>query len=99
MRFLPAGCYHRTAAWKPQRGSPIDGAVAESRHSFAMTLMFQVQIEDELHQVRVEVPRGRSEEDLEGLQGFVLTTAWLEHLHRLPKGVINTFDAAPEPDR
>jgi hypothetical protein len=74
-------------------------ATAESRHPSAMTLLFQVQIEDELHQVRVEVPRGRSEEDLDGLQGFVLTTAWLEHFHRLPKGVINTFDAAPGPDR
>lgn len=74
-------------------------ATAGSRHFSAMTLLFQVQIENEIHQVRVEVPHGRSEDDLDGLQGFVLTTAWLEHCHRLPKGVINTFDGEPGQQR
>jgi len=74
-------------------------AGAGSRHHGAMTLLFQVQIEDEIHQVRVEVPHGRSEEDLDGLKGFVLTTAYLEHFHRLPKGVINTFDGEPGQQR
>lgn len=57
-----------------------------------MTLLFRIRIEDEIHEVRVEVPPDRSRRNLEELQEFVLTTAYLEHVGRLPRGVVNTFD-------
>jgi len=58
-----------------------------------MTLLFSVTIDEEVHQVRVEAPRDRSQADIEGLQEFVITTAYLEHYGRIPKGVVNTFDS------
>ena len=85
----------------PERGADA----ADGRHQgwpepghrdmllFVMTLLFRVTIEEEVHQVRVEVPRGRSQDEIEGLQQFVVTTAYLEHYGRLPKGVVNTLDS------
>jgi len=57
-----------------------------------MTLLFRVKIEDEIHHVKVEIPAGRSQEEIDELQGYVIATAYLEHYGRLPKGVVNTFD-------
>jgi hypothetical protein len=58
-----------------------------------MTLTFRVTIDSEVHHVKVELPGGRSAEEIEELQEFVITTAYLEHYGRLPKGVINSLDA------
>lgn len=57
-----------------------------------MTLLFRVQIEDEVHQVRVEVSSEQPAPEAEALEEFVLTTAYLEHYGRLPRGVPNAFD-------
>jgi hypothetical protein len=57
-----------------------------------MTLLFRVQIEDEVHQVRVEVSPDQPAPEDEALEEFVLTTAYLEHYGRLPRGVPNAFD-------
>jgi len=57
-----------------------------------MTVLFRIRIESEIHEVRVEVPPDRTQGDLADLQEFVITTAYLEHYGRLPKGVVNTFD-------
>jgi hypothetical protein len=57
----------------------------------AMTLLFRVKINDEVHEVRVDLPAG-SDTSRPGLEEFVLTTAWLEHLGRLPRGVTNALD-------
>ena len=57
-----------------------------------MTLFFRIRINDEIHEVRVEVPQERSEQDLEALREFVLTTAYLEHFGHLPRGVVNSHD-------
>ena len=57
-----------------------------------MTLLFRVKIEDEIHHVRVEVPPDPPEKDWPSLEEFALTTAWLEHYGRLPRGVTNAQD-------
>jgi len=57
-----------------------------------MTLLFSVKIDDEVHHVRVEVPADRPAPEDAALEEFVLTTAFLEHYGRLPRGVTNTFD-------
>lgn len=57
-----------------------------------MTLLFRVKIEDEIHQVRVEVPPDQPGPEDAALEEFVLTTAYLEHYGRLPRGVPNAFD-------
>jgi hypothetical protein len=57
-----------------------------------MTLLFHVKIGDEIHHVRVEVPPDRPETGDEQLEEFVITTAFLEHYGRLPRGVPNALD-------
>jgi hypothetical protein len=57
-----------------------------------MTLLFRVQIEDEVHHVRVEMSSDQPAPEDAALEEFVLTTAYLEHYGRLPRGVTNTFD-------
>jgi hypothetical protein len=57
-----------------------------------MTLLFRVKIGDEIHHVRVEVPPDLPETGDEQLEEFVLTTAFLEHYGRLPRGVPNALD-------
>ena len=57
-----------------------------------MTLTFRIRIDEEVHEVRVEVPPDRASQKLDELREFVLTTAYLEHFGRLPRGVVNTFD-------
>jgi hypothetical protein len=54
-----------------------------------MTLFFRVTIENIVHEVRVDMPPGRPEDDWPEIEEFVLRTAWLEHLGRLPTGVTN----------
>jgi hypothetical protein len=56
-----------------------------------MTLHFQVTIESIVHEVRVDVPPGRPEDGWPEIEEFVLRTAWLEHLGRLPTGVVNAL--------
>jgi len=56
-----------------------------------MTLLFRVQIEDELHEVRIEVAGSPWGEQWAGLEEFALKTAWLEHRRLLPKGVLNAL--------
>jgi len=56
-----------------------------------MTLLFRVTIEKIVHEVRVDVPPGRREDNWPEIEEFVLRTAWLEHLGRLPAGVINAL--------
>ena len=57
-----------------------------------MTVIYRVRIDEETHNVRVEVPPGKTQKDLEDLQGFALATAYLEHSGYLPRGVINAVD-------
>jgi hypothetical protein len=57
-----------------------------------VTLWFRIKIDEEVHEVRVEVPPDQSGCDSEALREFVMTTAYLEHYGRLPKGVVNSFD-------
>ena len=57
-----------------------------------MTLWFRIKIDEEVHEVRVEVPPEQSGGDSEALREFVMTTAYLEHYGRLPRGVVNSFD-------
>ena len=42
--------------------------------------------------VKVEVTAERTESDWSHLEEFALTTAWLEHYGRLPRGVTNALD-------
>ena len=56
-----------------------------------MTLHFRVTIEQVVHEVRVDVPPGRPVEGWTEIEEFVLRTAWLEHLGRLPSGVVNAL--------
>jgi hypothetical protein len=55
----------------------------------AMTLKFRVTIQNVVHEVRVDVLPGHQETDWPDIEEFVLRTAWLEHLGRLPQGVLN----------
>ena len=57
-----------------------------------MTIWFRVKIEDEVHQVKVEVQPGQSPDEIAALRESVISTAYLEHYGRVPKGVINSFD-------
>lgn len=57
-----------------------------------MTLWFRIKIDEEVHEVRVEVPPDQTGGDSEALREFVMTTAYLEHYGRLPKGVVNSLD-------
>jgi hypothetical protein len=56
-----------------------------------MTLLFRVRIDEEIHEVRVELPAG-FETNQTDIEKFVLLTAWLEHSGRLPRGVTNALD-------
>ena len=57
-----------------------------------MTLQFRVKIGDEVHHVKVEVPPEMPDTAEANLEEFVLTTAFLEHYGRLPRGVLNALD-------
>jgi hypothetical protein len=57
-----------------------------------MTVVYRVRIDEETHHVRVEVPPGQTQKDLENLMSFALATAYLEHSGYLPRGVINAVD-------
>ena len=57
-----------------------------------MTLTFRVKIGDEVHQVRVEVPSDQTDSEEAKIEEFVITTAFLEHYGRLPRGVTNALD-------
>jgi hypothetical protein len=57
-----------------------------------MTLLFRVKIEDEIHHVRVEVPPDQTGNGEAQIEEFALTTAFLEHYGRLPRGVPNALD-------
>ena len=52
-----------------------------------MTLRFEISIGDEVHTVRLEVPDGPPEEQARAFEECARTTAWLEHVGRLPRGV------------
>lgn len=56
-----------------------------------MTLLFRVQIEDEMHEVRIEVAGSPAADQWAGIEEFALKTAWLEHSRLLPKGVLNAL--------
>jgi hypothetical protein len=56
-----------------------------------MTLLFRVQIEDEMHEVRIEVAGSPAADQWAGIEEFALKTAWLEHRRLLPKGVLNAL--------
>ena len=57
-----------------------------------MTLFFRVTIENVVHQVRVDVPGGKTEDKTwPEIEEFALRTAWLEHFGRLPRGVTNAL--------
>src|SRR5262249_45599628 len=62
------------------------------REGARMTLLYRIVIEDEVHQVRIEAPRGEPGEDRTPLERLALTAAWLEHRGLLPRGVTNSFD-------
>jgi hypothetical protein len=57
-----------------------------------MTIWFRVKIDDEVHQVKVEIQPGQSPDEIAALRESVISTAYLEHYGRVPKGVINSFD-------
>jgi len=74
---------------------PLRDDLAASRissHPVTVTILFRIRIEREIHEVRVELPPDRAQRDLDELREFVLTTAYLEHYGRLPRGVVNAFD-------
>jgi hypothetical protein len=56
-----------------------------------MTILFRVRIEDELHEVRVEVEGDPGPDQWAGLEEFAVSTAWLEHRRLLPRGVVNAL--------
>lgn len=56
-----------------------------------MTLLFRVQIEDEMHEVRIEVSGAPAPDQWAGIEEFALKTAWLEHRRLLPRGVLNAL--------
>lgn len=56
-----------------------------------MTILFRVRIEDEMHEVRIEVAGDPAPDQWAGLEEFALSTAWLEHRRLLPRGVLNAL--------
>lgn len=56
-----------------------------------MSINFHIQIEGEDHLIRVETAEEYSRDDLHRLEGFVVTTAYLEHYGYLPRGVVNAL--------
>lgn len=56
-----------------------------------MTILFRVRIEDELHEVRIEVAGDPAPDQWAGLEDFAVKTAWLEHRRLLPRGVLNAL--------
>lgn len=52
-----------------------------------MTLRYQIEIGDEVHEVSLEVPDGPPEEQARAFEETARATAWLEKVGRLPRGV------------
>ena len=57
-----------------------------------MTTMYRVRIEGETHRIRIEAPENPTEESLEELRQFAISSALLEHFGYLPKGVLHGTD-------
>ncbi|MFQ5877604.1 MAG: hypothetical protein ACE5JH_07955 [Acidobacteriota bacterium] len=57
-----------------------------------MTIEYRIKIEGETHRIRIEAPEENTEESLEELREFAISTAYLEHFGYLPKGVLNSTD-------
>ncbi|HKB07874.1 MAG TPA: hypothetical protein VKF61_06325 [Candidatus Polarisedimenticolia bacterium] len=57
----------------------------------AMTLLYEVQVADHTHTIRIEVPAGCEPKELNSVREFALSTALLEHLGYLPKGVTHAI--------
>jgi hypothetical protein len=53
----------------------------------AMTLEYEVQVADHTHTIRIEVPSWCEPKHLNSVREFAMSTALLEHLGYLPKGV------------
>ena len=53
----------------------------------AMTLEYEVQVADHTHTIRIEVPAWCEPRHLNSVHEFARSTALLEHLGYLPKGV------------
>jgi len=56
-----------------------------------MTLLYEVQVADHTHTIRIEVPAGCEPKELNSVREFALSTALLEHLGYLPKGVTHAI--------
>jgi len=52
-----------------------------------MTLEYEVQVADHTHTIRIEVPAWCEPKHLNSVREFAMSTALLEHLGYLPKGV------------
>jgi len=54
-----------------------------------MTLEFEVRVAEHKHKIRIEVPSWCEPRDLKHVREFAITTALLEHLGYLPRGVVH----------
>jgi uncharacterized protein involved in high-affinity Fe2+ transport len=54
-----------------------------------MTLEYTVLIGERTHLVKIEIPAGEPRERLKHLRDFAITTAYLEHVGYLPRGVVS----------
>ena len=57
-----------------------------------MTLLYRFTIDDEVHEIRLEVPDGRPAEQARAFEESARATAWLEHVGRLPRNVPKATD-------
>jgi hypothetical protein len=58
-----------------------------------MTLLYRFSIDDEVHEVRLEVPDGPPPAvQARAFEEAARATAWLEHVGRLPRGVLKATD-------
>ncbi len=54
-----------------------------------MTVEYEVRVAEHTHSIRIEVPAWCEPRDLKNVREFAISTALLEHLGYLPKGVVH----------
>lgn len=56
-----------------------------------MTLEYDVRIAEHTHRIRIQVPARCETRDLKHVDQFAVSTALLEHLGYLPRGVVHAI--------